>query len=99
MDSTTASTRRDRGTNVQYASGGFQDNLGFEYHQVLYLYITLALMLTGMGMAANIQMTLNHLGVEVHVDIITRTLKHYSSVADEYARTIKPPCVGGQVGP
>ncbi len=43
-------------------------------------------------------MTLKHLGVEVHVDSITRTLEHYSSVADEYAKTIKPPCVGDKWG-
>ena len=77
----------------------FRDNLGFEYRQVPRLYITLALMLSGMGMAAaNIQMTLRHLGVEVHVDTITRILEHYSSVVEGYARTVKPPCVGDKWG-
>ena len=43
------------------------------------LYITLALMLSGMGVAAaNIQMTLGHMGVRVHADTITRILEHYS---------------------
>ena len=73
----------------------FRDNLGFEYSQVPRLYITLALMLSGMGMAAaNIQMTLRHLGVGVHVDTITRILEHYSKVVEEYTKTVKPPCVG-----
>ena len=63
------------------------------------LFITLALMLSGMGMAAaNIQMTLKHLGAEAHVYIIIRTLEHYSRVVDEYARTIKPPCIGDKWG-
>ena len=56
------------------------------------LYITLALMLSGMGIsAANIQMTLAHLGVRVHVDTITRILDHYSKIVEGYAKTIKPP--------
>ena len=77
----------------------FRDNLGFEYRQMPRLYITLALMLSGMGMAAaNIQMSIRHLGVEVHVDTITRTLEHYSRVVDEYTRTIKPPYVGDKWG-
>ena len=50
-------------------------------------------MLSGMA-AASIQMTFRHLGVEVHVYIITRTLEHYSGVADEHIRTVKLPCVG-----
>ena len=49
-------------------------------------------------MAPNVQMMLKHLGVGVHADTITRTLEHYSSVADEYAKTIKPPCVGDKWG-
>ena len=36
--------------------------------------------------------------MDVHVDTITRTLKHYSGVADEHIRTIKPPCVGDKWG-
>ena len=77
----------------------FRDNLGFEYRQVPRLYITLALMLSGMGMAAaNIQMTLRHLGVGVHVDTITRILEHYSKVVEEYTKTVKPPCVGDKWG-
>ena len=80
----------------------FRDNLGFEYRQVPHLYITLALMLCGMGMAAaNIQMTLKYLGVGVHEDTITRilgTLFHYSKVVAEYAGTVKPPCVGDKWG-
>ena len=39
-----------------------------------------------------------HLGVEVHVYIITRTLEHYSGVADEHIRTVKPPCVRDKWG-
>ena len=55
-------------------------------------FITLALMLSGMGMSvANIRMTLAHLGVRVHVDTITRILDHYSKIVEEYAKTIKPP--------
>ena len=77
----------------------FRDNLGFEYRQVPRLYITLALMLSGMGTsAANIQMTLRHLGVGVHADTITRILEHYSRVVAEYAETVKPPCIGDKWG-
>lgn len=69
----------------------FQDNLRFEYRQVQRLYITLALMQSGMGVAAaNIQMTLGHLGVRVHVDTITRILEHYSELVQRYTETLKP---------
>ena len=44
--------------------------------------------------AANIQMTFRYLGADVHMYTITRTLEHYSGVADEHIRTVKPPCVG-----
>lgn len=94
--STTVNTRRGRGTSVQYASDGFQDNPGFEYRQMLHLNITLVLMLTGMGMAANIQMTFRYLGMDVHVYTITRTLERYSGVADKHIRTIRSPCVGNK---
>ncbi len=77
----------------------FRDNLGFEYRQVPRLYITLALMLSGMGTsAANIQTTLGHLGVRVHADTITRILEHYSEAVEQYTETIKPPCVGDKWG-
>ena len=70
----------------------FRDNLGFEYRHMPRLFITLALMLYGVGISvANIQMTLKHLGVKVHVDTITRILDHYSKIVEEYAKTIKPP--------
>ena len=70
----------------------FGDNLGFEYRHMPRLFITLALMLSGMGMSvANIQMTLAHLNVKVHVDTITRMIHHYSKIVEEYAKTIKPP--------
>ena len=63
------------------------------------LYITLALMLSGMGMAVtNIQMALGHMGVKVHVDTITRILEHYFEVVQKYPETIKPPCVGDKWG-
>ena len=77
----------------------FGDNPGFKYRQVPRLYITLTLMLSGMGMtAANIQMTLKHLGVEVYVDTTTRILEHYSRAVGKYAKTVKPPCVGDKWG-
>ena len=77
----------------------FRDNLGFEYRQVPRLYITLALMLSGMGVAAaNIQVALKHLGVSVHADTITRILEHYSGVVQKYTETLKPPCVGDKWG-
>ena len=77
----------------------FRDNLGFEYHHVPRLYITLALMLSGMGMAvANIQMTLRHLGVKVHVDTITRILEYYSGMVERHTETLKPPCTGDKWG-
>ena len=67
----------------------FRDNLVFEYRQVPRLYITLALMLSGMGMvAANIQTTIRRLGVKAHVDTITRILEHYSKTVEGYARTV-----------
>ena len=60
----------------------FRDNLGFGYRHVPRLYITLALMLSGMGMAAaNIQMTLRRLVVKVRVDTITRILERCSTTA------------------
>ena len=64
------------------------------------LYINApALMLPGMGMAAaNVQMALKHLGVEVHVDTIARILEHYFWVVGKYAKTIKPPCTGDKWG-
>ncbi len=56
-------------------------------------------MLYGMGITvANIQMTLKHLRVEVHVDTITRNLEHYSQAVEEYTKTIKPPCTGDKWG-
>ncbi len=77
----------------------FRDNLGFEYRQVPRLYITLALMLSGMGMpAANIQTTLRHLGIKVHTDTITRILEHYSEAVQKYTETLKPPRVGDKWG-
>ncbi len=77
----------------------FRDNLGFEHRQVPRLYITLALMLSGMGTsAANIQTTLGHLGVRVHADTITRILEHYSEAVQKYTETLKPPCVGDKWG-
>ncbi len=77
----------------------FRDNLGFEHRQVPRLYITLALMLSGMGTSApNIQTTLGHLGVRVHVDTITRILEYYSEAVQKYTETLKPPCVGDKWG-
>ena len=77
----------------------FRDNLGFEYRQVPSLYITLALMLSGMGISVgNIQITLKHLGVKVHPDTITRILSHYSESVQKYADTIKPAHVGDKMG-
>lgn len=59
----------------------FWDNLGFEYRHVPRPYIVLALMVWGMGMpAGNIQMTLKHLGVGVHVDTIIRILGNSSTI-------------------
>ncbi len=60
------------------------------------LYITLALMLSGMmGMAAtNIQMMLKHPGIGVRVYTITRILEHHPGAVGEYTRTPKPPCTG-----
>ena len=77
----------------------FRDNLGFEYRQVPRLYITLALMLSGMGTSApNIQATLGHMGVGVHVVTITRTLEQYSELVQKYTETLKPPRVGDKWG-
>ena len=64
---------------------------------IQYAFTPLESALNGMA-AANIQMTFRHLGVEVHVYIITRTLEHYSKVVNEYTQTIKPPCVGDKWG-
>ena len=70
-----------------------RDNLGFECRQVPRLYITtLALMLSGMVMAAaNIRMTLKYLRVRVHVDAITSTPEHHTRAVGEHAKTLKPP--------
>ena len=75
----------------------FSGQLGFEYRQVLHLYITLALMLYGIGITvANIQMTLKHLRVEVYMDTRTRNLEHYSHGV--YTKTIKLPYTGDKWG-
>ena len=56
------------------------------------LFITLALMLSGMRMSvANIQITLAHLNVKVYVGLITKILDHYSKIVKVYAKTIKSP--------
>lgn len=63
------------------------------------LYITQALMLSGMGMPVdNIQMTLRYLGVDMHQDTITRILEHYSSMVERHAEILKPPCTGDKWG-
>ena len=61
----------------------FRDNLGFERRHVSPMYITLALLLNGMGLSpANIQVTLGHLGVTAHVDTVTRWLECYAGLVE-----------------
>ena len=77
----------------------FRDNLGFEHRQTASLFITLVLMLNGMRIAPfRIQMVLQHLSVDVHVDTITRWLEHYVGVVEEYTSPIKPPNLGSELG-
>ena len=77
----------------------FRDNLGFEYRHVPRPYITLALMVWGMGMSVgNIRMTLKHLRVDAHQDTIIRILEHYSGMVERHAETLKPPCAGDKWG-
>lgn len=80
----------------------FRVDLGFEYRQVPRLCSTLALMLSGMGMAAaNIQLTLRHLGRGArghHNQDLGGTPLHYSKTVEEYAGTVKPPCMEGKWG-
>ena len=77
----------------------FRDNLGFERRHVSPMYITLALLLNGMGLSpANIQIALGHLGVDVHVDTVTRWLEHYVGLAEGYANAIRPPGLGERLG-
>ena len=77
----------------------FRDNLGFEYRHTPPVYITLALMLCGMGLSvANIRMTLGHLGVSVHEDTITRWAEHYVKLVDRYAKTLRPPRISDKWG-
>ena len=64
-----------------------------------HLHITLAPILSGRGISVvNIQMTLKHLGVKVHVDAITRMIHHYSKIVEEYVKTIKPHAHTGHMG-
>ena len=48
--------------------------------------------------AANMQMTLKHPGIGVHVDAITRILEHHPGAVGKHARTLKPPCAGDMRG-
>ena len=79
-----------------YADGGSKDNLGFEHRQVPRLYITLALMLSGMGMPASQHPDgARASGGLVHADTITRILGNtvpYSEAVEQYTETLKPPC-------
>ena len=69
----------------------FRDNLGMEYRQVPHAHISLTLSGSGLS-AASIQLALNDLGTKVHVDTITRILKHYVELTESYTDTFKPPC-------
>ena len=77
----------------------FRDSLGFECRHAPRLYTTLALVLSGMGMAvANMQTTLRHLGVKVHVDAMTRTLEYCSGMVERHTGALRPPCTGDKWG-
>ena len=47
---------------------------------------------------ANIQVTLGHLGVEMHMDTVIRWLEYYVGVVEGYANTIRPPGLGERLG-
>ena len=77
----------------------FRDDLGVEYRQMPKRFITAVLMLYGVGVpVANIRALLSHFGIKVHADTTTRNIGHYSKMVEEYARTIKPPCLGEKWG-
>ena len=55
----------------------FVDNPGFERRRTAAVFITLALLLNGMGLGpSRIQVVLKHMNVDVHVDTIDRWLEH-----------------------
>ena len=47
---------------------------------------------------ANIRALLNHFGISVHADTVTRNIEHYSKMVEGDTKTIKPPCLGDKWG-
>ena len=77
----------------------FRDNLGFERRQTAAVFITMALLLNGMGLGpARIQVVLKHMNVDVHVDTIDRWLEHYVGLVEKYTSPIRPPNLGSALG-
>ncbi len=77
----------------------FRDNLGFERRHTAPAFITLALMLNGMGMPPfRIQIVLGHMKVGVHEDTIFRWLAHYVDLVEWYTNPIRPPNLGSELG-
>ena len=77
----------------------FGDNPGFERRQTAAVFITLALLLNGMGLGpSRIQVVLKHMNVDVHVDTIDRWLEHYVGLVEKYTSPIQPPNLGSALG-
>ena len=77
----------------------FRDNLGFERRHAAPAFITLALMLNGMGMPPfRVRIVLGHMNVDVHEDTISRWLEHYVDLVERYTNPIRPPNLGSELG-
>ena len=77
----------------------FRDNLGFERRHTAPAFITLALMLNGMGLSPfRVRIVLGHMNADVHVDTISRWLEHYVGMVEWYTHPIRPPNLGSELG-
>ena len=77
----------------------FGDNLGFERRQTAAVFITMALLLNGMGLGPfRIRVALKHMNVDVHAGTIARWLEHYVGLVEKYTSPIQPPNLGSALG-
>ena len=62
-------------------------------------FITLALMLNGMGAPPlRVRIVPKRINVDVHADTIARWLAHYVDLVEEYTDPIRPPNLGSELG-
>ena len=77
----------------------FGDNLGFGRRHTAPAFITLALMLNGMGMPPlRVRIVLGHMNVDAHEDTISGWLAYRAGMVEWYANTIRPPNLGSELG-